>query len=149
MLGKANKSSTRPSAIGLMQQASVYGNTIPRPYGLVRTPIYVIWANNLRQTGASGKKGKGKKGGVPVYGENVDFLIGTNPIAGVMRMWQNAQRYGLDFLEYTTTSSGFAGAEPATITVPDANFYAVIAVTVDVAYSASFNDYGAPDPVSV
>lgn len=135
MSGKA-QASQQPTALGSMLQASTYGMTIPVGYGCTLTPLLVTWAANLRQ-GGSGKKGKGGKKGVPTYCENITFLTGKNPILTLLQAWQNGGKFPLNFLTYSTTGSG-----ATSITIPDAEFYAVTGVTVVETYSAIFNDWG-------
>jgi hypothetical protein len=163
LFGKAPNSATRPSVLGILTQASTYGNTIPRIYGTGKSPLYVIWANGLRQSG-SDKKLKQKKGNVPTYAINADFLIGSNPIMGAVRAWSNQTGYGLNFIKVTASSRGFAGANPGPLCLGapnpnlpcsadnpgDPNFYCVVAVTATLPYDVTFNDYGGngPDPRS-
>lgn len=143
--GKAN-ASMAPTALGSLLGASTYGQTIPQGYGLMKSPMLAIWAANIRQGPPPGqKKFKAKKKGTLVYIENIDFLIGTNPILGVCQFWENATKLALNYVEQTS-NVGFYGSN--TVTISDPYFYAVIAVTVNTAYSYSFNDYGAPSPSS-
>jgi len=145
MIGGKNQAAQRPTALGSMLQASTYGLTIQLPYGRCQSPLYAIWAAHLRQ-GGSTKKFKQLKKGVTSYVENIDFLLGKNPIQGVLQMWNNGALYPLNDEVYTTTATaGSAGV----FTVPDVNFYAIIGVTLEVAYSETFNDYGAVGPVTL
>ena len=140
MTGK-NQSSQQLTAYGSMLQASTYGMTIPVLYGRTISALLAIWAANFRQ-GGSTKKLKQAKKGITAYTENIDFLLGVNPILGVLQFWVNNGKYPLNFVTQT-----FSGPGPWTIT--DAHFYAVIGVTATVAYSESFNDYGGgPQTVS-
>lgn len=138
MAGK-NQASQTPTAFGSMLQASTYGMTIPVVCGRTLSPLLAIWANNLRQ-GGSTKKFKQMKKGITAYTENIDFLLGYNPIFGVLQMWNNGAKYPLNFVTYSTavTSGG-----SASVTISDANFYAVIGVTLTQSYSQAVNDYGA------
>jgi hypothetical protein len=121
-----------------MMQASTYGATIPLIMGRTKSPLLAIWAQNLRE-GPSGKKGKGsKKGGPPSYIENIDFLLGHNPILGILQCWQNSTKYPLTF---TSQSFGVTYATQS-VTVTDPNFVAVVGVTKTINYSYTFNDYG-------
>jgi hypothetical protein len=136
MLSGKSLARSRPTALGSMLQASTYGATIPTIFGRAKSPLLVTWAANLR-TGASSKKSKKK--GVTTYVEAIDFLIGSNPVQGLLQFWgNNNSRFPLDFLTYSTTLSG-----ASTITIPDANFYFLIGVTVETSLTGSFNDYGA------
>lgn len=138
MYSGKNQASQRPTAFGSMLQASTYGLVIPVPYGRCQTPLYAIWANNLRQ-GGSIKKFKQLKKGITAYCENIDFLIGKNPILAALQSWNNGAILPLsDQVYMTTATAGTAGV----FTVPDSHFYTITAVTLEVAYSETFNDYG-------
>jgi hypothetical protein len=133
-----NQASQRPTAFGSMLQASTYGLVIPVPYGRCQTPLYAIWANNLRQ-GGSIKKFKQMKKGMTAFCENINFLIGKNPILMALQTWNNGAILPLSDQVYTTTATaGTAGV----FTVPDPYFYSITGVTLEVAYSETFNDYG-------
>lgn len=138
MFSGKNQASQRPTAFGSMLQASTYGMAIPEIYGLIQSPLLAIWANNLRQ-GGSTKKFKQMKKGITAYCENIDFLLGKNPILGVMQMWNNGGKLPLTFTKFqqTVTAPG-----PASITVSDSHFYAVVGVTLTQDYSQAVNDYG-------
>lgn len=124
-----------PTAIGTLLNASTYGATIPTIYGTVRSAVLAMWAANIRN-GGSDKKAKKK--GVQTYVENIDFLIGSNPIEGVLQAWANNNvRYPLNFVKLT------ANFDADTYTIVDSNFYMLVAVTVNVSNSGIFNDYGA------
>lgn len=140
MIGGKAQGQTRPTALGTQLNASVYGATIPTIYGCPRIPPLVIWAANLREGGSSKK---GKKKGVTAYVENIDFLLGSNPIENVLQIWSNnTNKYLLDFKRAgPLTSPG--GVQ---ITWTDTDFYHVIAVTAEVQQSVTFNDYGSPEP---
>jgi hypothetical protein len=138
MLGGKSNSQTRPTALGTMLNVSSYGATIPNIYGTTRSTVLAIWAANLRK-GSSSKKAKKK--GVQTYVENVDFLIGSNPIDGCLRMWLNNTGVApLNFINLVVSfppSSGY--------TIVDPHFYSLIAVTIEFLMSGTFNDYGNPD----
>jgi hypothetical protein len=136
-IGK-NQAAQQPTAFGSMLQASTYGMAIPVIFGRTQSPLLAIWAANLRQ-GGSTKKFKQMKKGLTAYCENINFLIGKNPIMGVLQMWNNSALYPLTFTDYSVTTGNFG---TSTFTVPDADFYAVIAVTVTVGYSQAIDDYG-------
>jgi hypothetical protein len=148
MIGK--QSIARPTALGTLLQSSTYGATIPSHYGTPRGVPLPIWAANLRQ-GGSGKKLKNKKKGIVAYVENIDMLLGSNPITTILQIWANqSDSYPLDFKCYRFASN-HGGSWNDTVTIPDAHFYAVIAVTIRTAIGGSpitFNDYGAPFPVT-
>jgi hypothetical protein len=129
MTGK-NQSSQQLTAYGSMLQASTYGLTIPVIYGTTISPLLAIWAANFRQVGST-KKFKQLKKGITAYTENIDFLIGVNPILGVLQFFVNNGKYPLNFVTQT-----------GSFTISDPDFYAVIGVTVTMPYSETFNDYG-------
>lgn len=139
MLAGKNQASQQPTAMGSMLQAATYGLPIPIVMGITISPLLVIWANNLRQ-GGSGKKFKNLKKGIQSYVENIDFLIGKNPILGVLQMWANGGKYPL-----TIASQSVSFTTGHNLTITDPNFYAVIAVTLEQTYSETFNDYGDPN----
>jgi hypothetical protein len=135
MLTGKNQSGQSPTAFGSMLQASTYGMTIPVICGRTISPLLAIWANNMRLAGSDKKlKNFFKKGG-PAYCENIDFLIGKNPLLGTLQWYVNSAKYPLDF-----ATQSFSGNGPWVITDPD--FYAVIGVTITGTYSETFNDYG-------
>lgn len=138
MLSGKSQAGTAPTAFGSMLQASTYGMTIPRIYGRTTSALLAIWANNLRQ-GGSLKKFKQMKKGITAYCENIDFLLGLNPILGMLQAWQNNSKLPLTFATYS----------PGSWTIPDADFVAVIGVTFTVSYSEIFNDYGGPGSTTV
>ena len=133
------QSATQPSAMGTLLQAATYGQTIPTIYGVTQSNVLAIWAANIRQ-GESNKKLKNFFTELftkqpPSYYENIDFLIGHNPILGVLQMWNNSSPIPLDFVSVT-----------GTLTVSDPDFYAVVGVTSTQSYSVTFNDYGGNGP---
>lgn len=146
MIGGKTAAQTRPSALGSLTQSSTYGATIPSIYGLMKSSFLAIWAQNLRE-GGSGKKWKNKKKGITTYVENIDFLLGQNPILGMMQGWVNATKLPLNFVSYNASVASGYGA--ASYTISDPYFYAVVAVTGSSAFSETFNDYGSPGPNSV
>jgi hypothetical protein len=139
------QSRVKPTAFGTLMQASTYGMTIPTIHGTTQSNLLAIWAANLRQGKCLGKKGKSgglkKKKTPPSYVENIDFLIGSNPIDGILQAWSNSKRYPLNFV-----SQRFNAGGASSLTITDAQFYAVIAVTMELDLSGTFNDYGSPGP---
>lgn len=81
--------------------------------------------------------GKGKKSS-PSYVEQIDFLIGSNPIEGWLQAWKNTTKLGLDFLKYSPPNTVTA----TSIIIPDVNFYFLVAVTAEINNVGVFNDYG-------
>lgn len=142
MIGGKAQSGYRPSAIGLTMQSAVYGSTIPVIFGRIKGAMYLIWAENLRKHSSSKKL---LKKGQPTWAENVDFLIGQNPINGVLQMWQdNNTKLPLNFVKTSLAGTGFGPApgDSGTYTIADSNFYWILAVTASANYSFTFNDYG-------
>ena len=135
-----NQAIQRPTAMGSLLQASTYGATIPTVYGMTQSPLLAIWAANLRQ-GGSIKKFKQLKKGITAYVENIDFLLGHNPIRGVGQVMNNGGNMPLTF-----TSTAFSPGINPHIVISDPHFYAVIAVTLTVNYSFAINDYGGQGP---
>lgn len=157
MIGKAANSIAKPTALGVQAQSSVYGQTIPVIMGRARVPVKLIWAQNLRKSGGSSKPFKSKKKGQPTYAMNVDMLLGTNPLGGVLQFWtDNNQKLALDFTgDYSIGSDAIADG---LITVPDGNFYYVLGVTAEFTDPANPSSgqfkllwnaaFGGPDPVN-
>jgi hypothetical protein len=133
-----SQGSTKPTAAGSLLQLSAYGQTIPVIYGLTQSPLLAIWAANLRQ-GGSVKKFKQFKKGITAYVENIDFLLGHNPVRGVLQVMVNGGNFPLAFESQT-----FIEGSP--ITISDDEFYAVVAVTAVQAYSFAVDDYGGTGP---
>ncbi len=138
MFGTSTTSQVRPVQLGTTVNNSVYGSVIPVCYGRTKGALYLIWAADQHKSGTSSQGGKGKKSSQPTYAEHVDFLIGHNPIAGVLEMWQNNQPLPLNTLSYV----GGVNTGVASVTIPDSNFYSVLGVTLTIPYSVVFNDYG-------
>ena len=134
MRSMKNQAGAQPYAYGSLLQAATYGVAIPIGYGMTISPLLAIWTANLRQGGSS-KKFKQLKKSMPSYIENIDFVIGHNPIVGVNQLWINSGTLPLNY-----TSQTFTGPGPWTIT--DANFYAVIGISIAKTYNVSFDDYG-------
>lgn len=153
MLGGKSQSVHRPTAFGSLLSVGVYGRGIPNYVGTTKGPLLPINAFNLR-FGKSGKKGKKSKKGPPTYVENIEILIGSNPILNVLQMWFNAIRYQLNFLSVDIESLVDGSVFPNENTIDDPNFYAIVGMTfiqrgpgAPAALSGTFNDYGAPGPV--
>lgn len=136
--GFKNQGAQKPTAAGSLLQQSAYGQTIPAGYGQTQSPLLAIWAANLRQ-GGSIKKFKQFKKGITSYVENIDFLIGHNPIMGMLQCMVNGGNYPLAF-----SSQTFDGPAPYTITDPD--FCFVIGVSMAAEYSFAVDDYGGSGP---
>lgn len=130
----------KPTALGTLLQASTYGMAIPRIFGTTKAALLAIWAQNLRQGKCRGKKYKGKKKGTPNYVENIDFLIGSNPIDGVLQSYLNGGKYALNFIRSQLFAPGIILW--ATATISDPQFYMLLAVTVGVKNTGYFNDFG-------
>lgn len=137
MQGFKSQASQKPTAMGSLLQASTYGATIPVGYGQTQSPMLAIWAANLRQGGGV-KKFKQFKKGITNYVENIDFLLGHNPIMGVLQVVVNGGNYPLNF----TSQSFSAAAGAGSYEVTDEHFYFVTAVTLTVDYSFEIDDFG-------
>jgi hypothetical protein len=138
----------RPTALGTQLSSSCYGSVIPVMFGRVCSSPYLIWAQNLRQGGGSGKKFKSMKKGPPTYVENADFLLGHNPILYPLQMWINGQvKLPLTFKSVTGVNTG---ADGGFCLVSDPAFYCVVGVEFVLGTEwwpggvdgVSFDDYG-------
>ncbi len=137
-----SQSGQSPTAFGTLLQNSAYGATIPTIYGLTQSVLLPIWAANLRQGGGGIKKFKQVKKGITNYEENIDFLLGHNPIKGVLQVMVNGSNYPLAFKFETFSNAGGRGS----FSVTDPNFYFVIGASVKAPYSFTINDYGGQGP---
>ena len=137
-----SQSQQRPTAMGTLLQSSAYGSTIPVGYGLTQSNLLAIWAANLRQGGGNTKKFKQVKKGITNYCENIDFLLGHNPIRGVIQVLNNGTGY---VVNYTSTTFSSAGGRQS-FSVSDPHFYFVIGVTIEASYSFPVDDYGGQGP---
>src|SRR6516164_5692789 len=135
MIGGKSQSAATPTALGSMLNAATYNRTIPEILGMTRSTFLAIWAAHLRH-GSSNKKGKKK--GVKTYVENIDMIIGTNPIEGVLQMWSNnTNRYNLIFQKQRSAIGN-------TVTITDPDFYFLVGATAETGPLGVFNDYGDP-----
>jgi len=147
MIGGKSNAWQRAYLAGIQAQTSVYGATIPVYYGRMRGSPLLIWQNGLRK-GAGLSQKKGKKKGSPNFVENVDFLLGHNPIAGALQFWYNNAKLTLDFKSQRSLMSLHSPPNATGyVTVTDPNFYFVVGVTAEVDLSGTFNDYGGPGSV--
>ena len=140
MFGKHNNASIRPYALGISPQSSVYGATIPVVYGTTKVTPQLIWAANLRQAGGSNKTVKVKKNGPATYAENVDFLLGHNPLNAVLQMWQN--QGGKQGMSFAAQSFSISPGGVASVTITDPYYYFLLGVTLRIPYNTTFRDYG-------
>jgi hypothetical protein len=140
--GGKSQGSAKPTALGTLLQSSTYGSAIPSIYGMTQTPLLAIWAANIRQ-GASQKKLKqfisGKKGGQVSYYENIDFLIGHNPITCVNQVWNNGGLYPMTRVTVTMMPDAYGSN---TFTIDDDDFFSLISVGMAQTYDVTFDDYG-------
>lgn len=137
-----SQSAQRPTAMGTLLQSSAYGATIPVGYGLTQSNLLAIWAANLRAGGGNTKKFKQVKKGITNYCECIDFLIGHNPVRGVLQVMNNGSNTPVN---YTSASFSSAGGRQS-FTVADPHFYFVIGVTLSASYSFPVDDYGGQGP---
>ena len=101
-----DQAAQRPTAMGSLLQASAYGATIPVGYGQTQSNLLAIWAANLRQGGGGLKKFKQLKKGITNYCENIDFLLGHNPIRGVLQVQNNGTNFPVVFTSQSFTGTG-------------------------------------------
>ena len=137
-----DQAATRPTALGSLLQNCAYGSTIPVGYGMTQSVLLPIWAAALRQGGGGIKKFKQVKKGITNYEECIDFLLGHNPIRGVLQVMNNGSNTPLAFQEQSFSGSG--GRQSFTVT--DSNFYFVVGVTLTASYSYDVDDYGGQGP---
>lgn len=145
MIGSVSDSVLRAGALGTMLNASTYGRTIPLIYGTSRAGLLAIWAGNLRSGSSGGGSGKGGgkksgKGSATTYQENIDFLVAHNPILYALQAWDTNNTY------YPLAPKKYTASSGQSITIPDDNFYCVLAVTITQSYSETFDDYGGQGP---
>lgn len=136
----------KPTAFGTLLQSSTYGSVPPTVFGCSKASPLAIWAANIRK-GHSTKKFKTKKG-APAYVENIDMLVASNPVAGILQIWSNQNNtYPLNFVRLKVNAN-LGGSWNSTITIADPHFYAVVAMTMECAlnYDLTFDDYGAQGP---
>ena len=145
MIGGKSQGAQRPTALSALLNSSSYGRTIPTYHGTTKGALLLTWLANLR-LGGSGKKFKNKKKGTPAYVANVDLLIGSNPIEGALQVWMNNFRYPLNFINLAVNIN--LPFSPFSYTIVDTKFYFLIGMTAELTLSGTFNDYGAPGPVS-
>ena len=137
-----------PTAMGSLLQSSAYGSAIPIIYGMTQSPLLAIWASNLRQGGTI-KKFKQLKKGLISYVENIDFLLGHNPIRGVGQLVINGSLWPLGFNSIVLTNPGGLGYNES-FAIVDPYAVAVIAVTYPLGtYSFTFDDFGSNGPVTL
>jgi hypothetical protein len=154
LFGK-NQGSQKPTAFGTLISANSYGQVIPKIYGMTQSPWLPIWAANLRTGAGPGqKKFKLFKKGVQNYIENIDGILGHNPIRGINQVFVNGTLFPT--APYPTISAG--GVSPYDINhltaeslwwynaIETPHMLCVMAVTCPVAYSFAVNDYGGPGP---
>jgi hypothetical protein len=133
------KSKIKPWAAGILPQAAVYGAAIPVIYGITKVSPLMIWANNLRKNPNQSKKATAKGG--QAYVEDIDFLLGHNPITTVLNFWMNgARQYAL--VAKVNTQTGLSPFGSNVISFVDSDFYAIVGVSIVAPYSVTFNDYG-------
>src|ERR1019366_9811540 len=85
----------------------------------------------------------GGKKSPPQYIENIDFLIGSNPIDAVLQAWNNTTKSPMNFIRHPV---GSLTLNQNTLDMSfDSHFYYVLAVTMEVENAGTFNDYGSAD----
>lgn len=144
MISSKTAAIQKPTALGSLASAATYGMAIPNIYGTVRAALLAIWAQNLRSGKCRGKKYKGKKKSVPNYVESIDFLIGSNPIEGVLQAYLNKGKYSLNFIRLDLGSLA-SDVSLSPYTFSDPKFYFLLALTAQLQNSGYFNDFGSPN----
>lgn len=105
----------------------------------------MIFAGNFKTHQTSSKKGGGKKGGKTTsYSGNYDWMLGFAPVVWVGSVWRNKD----DFFPVLTSSQTFTSS-PMTISNNPGPLLGIISVLGTVDVSTTFNDFGAPGPVTV
>lgn len=145
--GKAG-SRSKPAAVGIRYDTSVYGATIPPIIGRVRVSPKMIFGGHFKTHKASTKKLGGKKtgGGAVSYSANFDWLLGYAPIVAIGDVWRNKDNFwlvGVSSQTFTAPSNG-----PFHITNNPGPFVAIISVLATVPRNGTINDYGSPGAVS-
>lgn len=106
----------------------------------------MIFAGNFKtHKGSSKKLGAKKGGGANSYSGNFDWLLGFAPIVYVATVWRNKD----DFFPAFTGSQTFTSQFGISITNNPGPLLGIVAVVATVDVSQTFNDYGAPGPVTV
>lgn len=153
-----NQGAQRPTAFGTLLSAATYGQTIPKIYGMTQSPWLPIWAANLRMGAGPGqKKFKNFKKGIQNYIENIDGIIGHNPIRSVNQVFVNGTPFPMQFARILFPGGAYfydfqnVGSPPtypiSSILVP--HFWSILAGSVEMSYSYTFDDYGGQGPVTV
>lgn len=158
-----SQGSSKPTAMGTLLQASAYGQTIPKIYGMTQSPLLFIWAANLRLGGGPGsKKFKNFKKGVQNYIENIDALLGHNPIRNVNRVFVNGTPFPTEIVKYNPVlphaGINYGPIELGAIiddtiigyqwitSIALPHMWAVIAVTITEEYTFDIDDFGGQGP---
>lgn len=93
MLGPTQKSSG-PRLDDLKVTASAYGTGVPHIFGHPRVSGTIIWASEKREIATTERQGKGGGGAeYTSYTYEIDllFLLSSNELAGVRRIWSNGK----------------------------------------------------------
>lgn len=124
---------------GLQVPDSSYGQCVPYAFGHCRLPHKLIYWNNFRAGQQGGKKGG--KGAQTVYTVNADMLLGYGPFEGLGSIWQNQSWQYVSY--HSAVFNGVGTASNFTFAIsPSSTFIMVMGVALEVAFTASFNDYG-------
>ncbi len=146
------KANTNTSALttpyGIAVNSSPYGKAVKLIYGLAQAQADLTWANNWQSHGSpvnsalaaatglsTGKKSSGKKGGgTKYYSAAVDFLLGHNPILGILSSWYNNQKFIVDVVsasgvvadgQFSFTPTGTDSTQFYTGAVPSTPLYTI------------------------
>lgn len=143
MFRSKTQAQVTPQVLGTMLNPSTYGQAIPVIYGRMLASLLPIWNANVHKTGGStgflGLFGSS----APTWVENVDFMLGHGPIVDILQVIAGGTLVPLQFNKVTASLSWAGGGSSHTII--DANFYTLIGVTMNVALSGTFHDFGDPN----
>lgn len=146
MLGGKAGSKVKPQTQGVRGDTSIYGSTIPVIIGRTRVPPKMIFAGNFRTHKSNTKKLGGKKSQkMTSYSANFDWLLGYAPIPYIADIWRNKDNFWPVSVTSVTSSSGSV----ALISPGAGPVLGILGVLATVNVNSTFNDYGAPGPVTI
>jgi hypothetical protein len=88
----APKARQGPRLGSLAVQTSVYGQEIPKVFGMMRVAGTVIWATDLIESRSSGGGGKGRPKTITyAYSANFAVALSGRPVLGVRRIWADGK----------------------------------------------------------
>ncbi len=129
--------SSRPH--GMQISSSVYGKAVKLVYGVTQAAPDLVWYNDWKTlnhpsnsalasvTGSGGgKKKSSKKSNVKYYSAALDLLLGHAPIAGVLTIWFNNQKFAV----VPCSASGFISGGQFSFTPTGGNSRATVTASV-------------------